>query len=94
MKKLIILLMGMVISQLGAQTITNYTTNDGLISDFVECIDVDGNNDIWFGTSVGVQELNLLAFSWETYNLASHSTSGMVSENIRDGLCDSSLSPL
>jgi len=83
MKKLIILLMGMVISQLGAQTITNYTTNDGLISDFVECIDVDVNDNIWFGTSVGAQKLNPLVFSWEVYNLAGP-LSGMVSENIKE----------
>ena len=30
-----------------AQTITNYTTADGLISDFVECIDVDISDNIF-----------------------------------------------
>ena len=40
---------------LGAQNITNFTTADGLLSDFVECIAVDINDNIWFGTSVGVQ---------------------------------------
>jgi ligand-binding sensor domain-containing protein len=64
------------------QTITNYTTTDGLISDFVECIDVDINDNIWFGTSVGAQRFNPPS-SWETYNLAGP-LSGMVSENIKE----------
>ena len=66
-----------------AQTITNYTTADGLISDFVECIDIDVNDNVWFGTSVGVQGFNQSVFSWETYNLTGP-LSGMVSENIKE----------
>jgi len=65
-----------------AQTITNYTTADGLISDFVECIDVDIGDNIWFGTSLGAQRFNPPS-SWETYNLAGP-LSGMVSENIKE----------
>tara|TARA_B100000927_G_scaffold275512_1_gene255544 strand:+ start:1502 stop:2737 length:1236 start_codon:yes stop_codon:yes gene_type:complete len=38
-----------------AQTIINYTTVDGLIDNFVECIDVDIDDNIWFGTSMGLQ---------------------------------------
>ena len=38
-----------------AQTIINYTTADGLIDNFVECIDVDIDDNIWFGTSMGLQ---------------------------------------
>jgi|GEM_PF-298272 len=83
MKKLIILLISIVALQLEAQTITNYTTTDGLISDFVECIDVDINDNIWFGTSLGAQGFNPSSFSWETYNLAGP-LSGMVSENIKE----------
>ena len=71
------------VQQLSSQTITNYTTADGLISDFVECIDVDVNDNIWFGTSVGAQGFNPSSFSWETYNLAGP-LSGMVSENIKE----------
>ena len=82
MKKTIILLMSIVALQLGAQTITNYTTTDGLISDFVECIDVDISDNIWFGTSLGAQRFNPPS-SWETYNLAGP-LSGMVSENIKE----------
>ncbi len=82
MKKIIILLMSIVALQMGAQTITNYTTTDGLISDFVECIDVDVNDGIWFGTSLGAQRFAPPS-SWETYNLAGP-LSGMVSENIKE----------
>ena len=83
MKKLIILLMSIVALQLGAQTITNYTTTDGLLDNFVECIDVDVNDNIWFGTSLGAQGFHPSSFSWETYNLAGP-LSGMVSENIKE----------
>ena len=66
-----------------AQTITNYTTADGLLDNFVECIDVDVNDNIWFGTSVGAQGFNQSVSSWETYNLTGP-LSGMVSENIKE----------
>ena len=82
MKKIILITMSLMVQQLSAQTITNYTTTDGLISDFVECIDVDINDNIWFGTSVGAQRFNPPS-SWETYNLAGP-LSGMVSENIKE----------
>ena len=75
--------MSIVALQLGAQTITNYTTTEGLISDFVECIDVDVYDNIWFGTSLGAQGFNQSVSSWETYNLAGP-LSGMVSENIKE----------
>ena len=65
-----------------AQTITNYTTADGLLDNFVECIDVDIGDNIWFGTSLGAQRFNPPS-SWETYNLAGP-LSGMVSENIKE----------
>jgi ligand-binding sensor domain-containing protein len=65
-----------------AQTITNYTTSDGLLDNFVECIDVDISDNIWFGTSIGAQRFNPPS-SWETYNLAGP-LSGMVSENIKE----------
>ena len=83
MKKKMILIISVIALQINAQTITNYTTADGLISDFVECIDVDANDNIWFGTSVGAQGFNPSSFSWETYNLAGP-LSGMVSENIKE----------
>ena len=41
---------------INAQTITNYTTADGLMDNFVECVNVDVDDNIWFGTSVGFQK--------------------------------------
>ena len=41
-----------------SQIITNYTTDDGLIDNFVECIEVDNDDNIWIGTSMGVQMFN------------------------------------
>ena len=66
-----------------AQTITNYTTADGLLDNFVECIDIDVNDNVWFGTSLGAQGFNQSVSSWETYNLTGP-LSGMVSENIKE----------
>ncbi|MDG1332686.1 MAG: two-component regulator propeller domain-containing protein [Crocinitomicaceae bacterium] len=37
-----------------AQTITNYTSADGLLADNVNCVDVDASDNIWFGTQNGV----------------------------------------
>ena len=36
------------------QTFTNYTSMDGLLSDNVNCLDVDGSDNLWFGTQNGV----------------------------------------
>ena len=62
-----------------AQTITNYTTTDGLLDNFVECIYVDINDNIWFGTSVGAQMFD--GTNWTSYNMTAYP--GMVSNNIK-----------
>ena len=62
-----------------AQTITNYTTTDGLLDNFVECIDVDNNDNIWFGTSIGAQMFD--GANWISYNMTTYP--GMVSNNIK-----------
>ena len=64
---------------LGAQTITNYTTADGLVSDFVECIAVDINDNIWFGTSNGAQMFD--GTNWTSYNTSNYPL--MPSDNIK-----------
>ena len=71
--------MSIVALQIGAQTITNYTNTDGLISDFVECIDVDVNDIAWVGTSVGVQMFD--GSSLAVYDVANYP--GMLSDNIK-----------
>ena len=71
--------MSIVALQLSAQTITNYSTADGLLSDFVECIDVDINDNVWFGTSIGVQMFD--GSSLAVYDVANYP--GMLSDNIK-----------
>jgi ligand-binding sensor domain-containing protein len=63
--------------QLNAQTITNYTTADGLLSNFAECIEADVNDNIWFGTSVGVQKFD--GSNWTAYTTAD----GLVNDNVK-----------
>jgi len=77
MKTTILLIMSVIALQINAQTITNYTTADGLLSDFVECIEADVNDNIWFGTSVGVQKFD--GANWTTYTTAD----GLVNDNVK-----------
>ena len=62
-----------------AQTITNYTIADGLLDNFVECIDVDVNDNIWFGTSLGVQSFD--GVNWISYYMSNYP--GLPSDNIK-----------
>jgi ligand-binding sensor domain-containing protein len=77
MKKILLLIMSVIALQLNAQTITNYTTADGLLSDFVECVAVDVNDNIWFGTSDGIQKFNYV--NWTAYTTAD----GLVNDNVK-----------
>ena len=77
MKKIFLLIMSVFALQLSAQTITNLTTTDGLISGFVECIATDVNDNIWFGTSVGIQKFD--GSTWITYTTAD----GLVNNNVK-----------
>ena len=77
MKKILLLIMSVFALQLNAQIITNYTTADGLLSDFVECIEADVNDNIWFGTSVGVQKFD--GSNWTAYTTAD----GLVNDNVK-----------
>ncbi len=79
MKIIILITMSLMVQQLSAQTITNYTTADGLVSDFVECVAVDINDNIWFGTSVGVQMFD--GSNWVNYSIATYP--GMAFDNIK-----------
>ena len=77
MKKIFLLIMSIYALQLSSQIITNYTIADGLISDFVECIAADVNDNIWFGTSVGIQKFD--GTNWITYTTAD----GLVNDNVK-----------
>ena len=73
--------MSIVVLQLGAQTITNYTTTDGLMDNFVECINVDVDDNIWFGTSVGFQKYDPSTPDWTNFDIANYPD--MVSNSIK-----------
>ena len=73
--------MSIVALQLGAQTITNYTTTDGLMNNFVECINVDLDDNIWFGTSVGFQKYDPSTPDWTNFDIANYPD--MVSNSIK-----------
>ena len=81
MKKIFPLIMSVFVLQLSSQTITNYTTADGLLSNFVECIDTDVNNNIWLGTSIGLQKFD--SSNWITYTTAD----GLVNDNVKVLTC-------
>ena len=56
MKKYALVIIGFVtLLQLHAQVITNYTTSESLLDNYVECLDVDSQDNICFGTSMGLQ---------------------------------------
>ena len=63
-----------------SQLITNYTVADGLITDFIECIDIDINNNVWIGTSQGIQKFD--GVNWLNYNTSN--ISQILSDNIKD----------
>ena len=80
MRKLILIVTIVIINiKIYAQVITNYTTSDGLLDNFVECIDVDSDDNVWFGTSVGIQMYD--GVNWYAWNQANFPD--IVSDNIK-----------
>lgn len=77
MRKIFLLVMSVSVLQISAQTITNYTTADGLLTDFVECVKADVNDNVWFGTSIGVQKFD--GSNWVSYTTAD----GLVNDNVK-----------
>lgn len=76
MKKALIITALLFVSSSFAQTFTNYTTADGLLSNNVSCLDIDATNAIWFGTQLGVSVLDGAA--WTSYTTAD----GLVDNNV------------
>jgi ligand-binding sensor domain-containing protein len=69
----------LLVSNLFAQTFTNYTTTDGLLNNNVICLDIAPSNTVWFGTQTGVS-----VFDGATW--ASHTTAtdpGLVDNTIQ-----------
>ena len=60
------------------QSITNYRVSDGLIDNNVLCVDVDDNDNLWFGTQNGVSKFD--GTNWESHSMSLDS--GMVSNTI------------
>ena len=56
---------------LSAQTITNFTTSDGLPDNDVTCLVHDGTGVMWFGTQNGVVSYD--GVSWNVYNTTTDS---------------------
>ena len=64
---------------LNGQNIINYTTSDGLLTNFIECIDIDINDNLWIGTPIGVQMFD--GSSWINYNTSTNPS--MAADNIK-----------
>ena len=59
-------------------TITNYSTADGLLSDAINCVEVDASyNHVWVGTNNGLNKYD--GNSWEGFTTAD----GLVDNNIK-----------
>ncbi|MFT5602370.1 MAG: ligand-binding sensor domain-containing protein [Flavobacteriales bacterium] len=62
-----------------SQTITNYTTADGLLHNNVNSLDVDASNQVWLGTQAGVS-----VFDGSTWtNHTTTTDSGLIDNNIQ-----------
>lgn len=55
---------------LNAQLFTNYTVDDGLINNTVNCLAIDDNDNLWFGTQEGVSFFD--GTDWTNYDVNSH----------------------
>tara|TARA_B110000305_G_scaffold91781_1_gene103466 strand:+ start:7731 stop:8954 length:1224 start_codon:yes stop_codon:yes gene_type:complete len=66
------------VSGIHAQTFTNYTTADGLLSDNVSALDITASDVIWFGTQNGVSVFD--GSSWTDHTNAIDA--GLVDNNI------------
>ncbi|MDB4285678.1 T9SS type A sorting domain-containing protein [bacterium] len=67
------------ISSLPAQTFTNYTTADGLLSNNVRCVAIDKNDHLWFGTQDGVSVFDQVS-QWTSHTTTTDT--GLVNNSI------------
>ena len=72
------------VSNLFAQTFTNYTTADGLIDNNVSCVDIDATGSIWFGTQSGVSVFDGVS-AWTDHTTATDT--GFVDNTIQAIYC-------
>ena len=60
----------LLITSLTAQVFTTYTEADGLIDNNVNCLAIDGNGHVWFGTQNGISKFD--GNNWSSFDTASH----------------------
>ena len=70
MKNIIIILLLVLSQQAFAQVFTNFTTSDGLINNTVNCLTIDGNDNLWFGTQEGLSFFD--GTIWTNYDNTSY----------------------
>ncbi len=78
-KTFILLIVLFQTSYLNAQNIINYIESDGLLSNSVNCVAVDANDNIWFGTNKGLSKFD--GSNWVNYN--SSNTPELIDTNIK-----------
>ncbi|MFT5184673.1 MAG: ligand-binding sensor domain-containing protein [Flavobacteriales bacterium] len=83
MKKSIAILFLSISISASAQTFTSYTEEDGLVNNTVLCVDVDENDDVWFGTQEGISFFD--GSDWTNYT----SDDGLVFNTVWGILMDS-----
>ena len=64
-----------------SQNIENFYSTDGLVSDFITCIDTDNSGNIWIGTNNGVSYFDGISFT--NYNVSD----GIIDNNILSIKC-------
>jgi len=79
MKHRLLLIMSVIALQINAQIITSYSITDGLLSDFIECVEVDVNDNIWLGSSIGIQVFDSGITNGTIYT----SADGLVNDNVK-----------
>lgn len=55
---------------LSSQMFTNYTTSEGLVDNIVNCLAVDNEDNLWFGTDGGISFFDVGEGDWVTLNVA------------------------
>lgn len=70
MKEILLFTLLLATLQLSAQTFTNFTTDDGLINNSVNCLAVNADDALWFGTQEGLSFFD--GNSWLNYDVNSH----------------------
>ncbi|MBT6030318.1 MAG: T9SS type A sorting domain-containing protein [Crocinitomicaceae bacterium] len=73
------LAMGTMQLSINAQTFTNFTVADGLLSNNVHCLSIDVSDNIWFGTQNGVSFYD--GSTWTSHSQATDS--GLVDNNVK-----------